>query len=60
MLREWDKKTPGCLETIFANIQNIVPSHLADYQLFDFKRLGAAEGAEESNQSVSWLVAERD
>lgn len=36
MLREWDKKFPGRLETIFSAIQNVVPSHLADTQLHDF------------------------
>ncbi len=39
MLQEWDKKFPGRLETIFSALQNVVPSHLADTQLFDFKSL---------------------
>ena len=30
MLREWDRKFPGRIETIFASIQNVVPTHLAD------------------------------
>jgi len=30
---------PGRLETIFSAIQNVVPSHLADTQLFDFAGL---------------------
>ncbi|MBQ9619242.1 MAG: tRNA 2-thiocytidine(32) synthetase TtcA [Neisseriaceae bacterium] len=37
MLQEWDKRYPGRLETIFTSLQNIVPSHLLDRQLFDFK-----------------------
>ncbi len=36
MLTAWDKKFPGRLETIFASLQNIAPSQLADTQLFDF------------------------
>ena len=39
MLREWDKRFPGRVETIFSAIQNVVPSHLADTQLFDFAGL---------------------
>lgn len=36
MLREWDRKFPGRLETIFSALQNVVPSHLADTNLHDF------------------------
>lgn len=39
MLQGWEKKNPGRLETIFTAMQNVVPSHLADYELFDFKGL---------------------
>ena len=39
MLQEWDRKFPGRLETIFSAVQTVVPSHLADTQLFDFKSL---------------------
>ncbi|AYA40019.1 tRNA 2-thiocytidine(32) synthetase TtcA [Xenorhabdus nematophila] len=36
MLVEWDKKTPGRVESIFKSIQNVSPSQLADKTLFDF------------------------
>jgi tRNA 2-thiocytidine biosynthesis protein TtcA len=39
MLREWDRKFPGRIETIFASIQNVVPTHLADTTLNDFASL---------------------
>lgn len=39
MLREWERKYPGRVETIFASIQNVVPSHLADTSLHDFASL---------------------
>lgn len=39
MLRDWDKRYPGRIETMFSAMQNVVPSHLADYTLFDFKGL---------------------
>ncbi|WP_237386340.1 tRNA 2-thiocytidine(32) synthetase TtcA [Xenorhabdus sp. Sc-CR9] len=39
MLVEWDKKTPGRVESIFKSIQNVSPSQLADKTLFDFANL---------------------
>jgi tRNA 2-thiocytidine biosynthesis protein TtcA len=30
MLRDWDKRYPGRIETMFSAMQNVVPSHLAD------------------------------
>lgn len=39
MLHEWERKYPGRIETIFASLQNIVPSHLADTALHDFSSL---------------------
>ena len=39
MLRDWQKKHPGRIENMFAALQNVVPSHLMDHQLHDFKHL---------------------
>jgi len=39
MMREWQKKFPGRLETMFASLQRVSPSHLLDAQQFDFKNL---------------------
>lgn len=39
MLRDWDKQYPGRIETMFSAMQNVVPSHLNDHQLFDFKNI---------------------
>ena len=36
MLREWDRKFPGRIESIFRSIQNAAPSHLLDRKLFNF------------------------
>jgi tRNA 2-thiocytidine biosynthesis protein TtcA len=41
MLREWEKKHPGRLDNLFHALQNVVPSHLADGTLHDFKGLTA-------------------
>lgn len=41
MLREWDKRNPGRVETIFRSLMNVVPSHLLDRGLFDFAAVAA-------------------
>ncbi|MFZ7235450.1 tRNA 2-thiocytidine(32) synthetase TtcA [Avibacterium gallinarum] len=37
MLQTWDRQYPGRIETMFSAMQNIVPSHLCDKNLFNFK-----------------------
>ncbi|MCO7187284.1 tRNA 2-thiocytidine(32) synthetase TtcA [Pseudoalteromonas sp. XMcav2-N-2] len=39
MLNEWNSTHPGRIESIFTAMQNVVPSHLADHALFDFRTL---------------------
>lgn len=39
MLTDWDKRFPGRIETMFQSMQNIVPSHMVDRNLFDFTNL---------------------
>lgn len=39
MLQDWEHKTPGRLEIMFRALQNVVPSQLADRNLFDFFNL---------------------
>ncbi|MBC7728250.1 MAG: tRNA 2-thiocytidine(32) synthetase TtcA, partial [Microbacteriaceae bacterium] len=39
MLREWEKKHPGRIESMFSALQNVVPSHLMDSNRYDFKGL---------------------
>lgn len=41
MLNDWQKKYPGRVENMFRSIQNIVPSHLMDTNLYNFKELEA-------------------
>ncbi len=44
MLNDWDKRFPGRIETMFRAMQNVVPSHLADFELFDFKSIDKNSG----------------
>ncbi|WP_354625680.1 tRNA 2-thiocytidine(32) synthetase TtcA [Psychromonas sp. MME2] len=44
MLNEWDEKFPGRLESMFTAMQNVIPSHLADTQLFNFKEINKDSG----------------
>ena len=39
MLRDWEKKYPGRIESMFTALQNVVPSHLMDTTRFDFKNI---------------------
>ena len=36
MMAEWDTRYPGRTESVFTAMQNIVPSHLADPEMFGF------------------------
>jgi tRNA s(2)C-32 sulfurtransferase (EC 2.8.1.4) len=41
LLKQWDRQYPGRIESMFTALQNIVPSHLADPALYDFKSIQA-------------------
>ena len=50
LLRDWEKKHPGRLDTIFNALGNVAPSHLMDRELFDFDELAPdEEGAPETH-----------
>lgn len=53
MLNEWERKHPGRIETLLASVQNIVPSHMLDRELFDFAGLGGEDC------DVSWQDPKR-
>jgi len=52
MLRGWDKKFPGRVESIFSAICNVAPSQLGDTALFDFINL-QIDRSEEKPQLVN-------
>lgn len=39
LMREWEKKFPGRVESIFSALSTVVPSHLMDRNLFNFSDL---------------------
>ena len=53
MLAEWERQFPGRTNSIFAALQNVAPSHLADPKLFNFGALGARQ-----TPRSDWLVPE--
>jgi tRNA 2-thiocytidine biosynthesis protein TtcA len=44
MLKDWQQKFPGRVESIFSSLRNVAPSHLADPAAFDFGRLESLRG----------------
>jgi tRNA 2-thiocytidine biosynthesis protein TtcA len=49
MMQEWDRRYPGRTEAVFTAMQNVVPSHLADNSLFNFKELTLDSEVEEGD-----------
>jgi tRNA 2-thiocytidine biosynthesis protein TtcA len=45
MLREWEKRHPGRVDSMFRALSNLVPSHLMDRKLFDFTAVRATGNA---------------
>jgi tRNA 2-thiocytidine biosynthesis protein TtcA len=42
MLRDWDARFPGRIVSIATALKNVVPSHLADSDLFDFRNVSSS------------------
>ena len=49
MMQDWDRRYPGRTEAVFTALQNVVPSHLADNNLFDFRSLKLGDVVEEGD-----------
>jgi tRNA 2-thiocytidine biosynthesis protein TtcA len=41
LLRDWEKRHPGRVESLFTGLQNVIPSHLLDRKLVDFAAIRA-------------------
>jgi len=46
MLRDWEKRIPGRIESVCNALETVVPSHLMDRSLFDFAAVRATGRAE--------------
>ena len=55
MLREWEKKYPGRVDSIFGALAQVAPSHLLDRALFDFGAVRAT-GREEADGDIVFDV----
>ncbi len=53
MLAEWDKLSPGRVDTIFASLQRVSLSQLADSNLFDFQNLEIERDSRVETDAVS-------
>ena len=54
MLREWERKFPGRVESLFSSLQNVVPSHLMDGKEFDFKNLTDSASSVDLDEQPVW------
>lgn len=52
MLRDWESRFPGRVESIFNSLQNVVPSHLLDTGQYDFKALPLTMSEDDEEQPV--------
>jgi tRNA 2-thiocytidine biosynthesis protein TtcA len=52
-LREWERRTPGCTDSMFAALSNVAPSLLLDRRLFDFASLEVTRDA--AGEEDAWL-----
>ena len=55
-LQEWERRVPGCTDSMFAALSNVAPSLLLDGRLFDFRGLRGENAAQEDGDS--WLDQE--
>jgi len=53
MLRDWEERFPGRVESIFSSICNVAPSQLADPAFFDFAGLEALRAASAISSSCA-------
>ncbi len=55
MLNDWQRQYPGRIETLLTSLQNVVPSHMLDRELFDFAGLGG----DSDDDGARWLEPRR-
>jgi len=57
MMQQWERESPGRIETIARALGDIRPSQLSDPKLFDFLSLGHRDGADRAD-AHAWLAGE--
>jgi tRNA 2-thiocytidine biosynthesis protein TtcA len=53
-LQEWERRAPGCTDSMFAALSNVAPSLLLDGRLFDFLSLRREEAVQNGDEDA-WL-----
>ncbi len=43
LMRDWEKRFPGRVDSIFSSLTRVVPSHLMDHRLHDFQNLAVVD-----------------
>ncbi|WP_454063886.1 tRNA 2-thiocytidine(32) synthetase TtcA [Candidatus Nitrospira salsa] len=56
LLSEWEERFPGCKDTIFASLSNVLPEHLLDHKLFDFSTLRKQEEPDDIGAGTPHLL----
>ncbi|MET0327289.1 MAG: tRNA 2-thiocytidine(32) synthetase TtcA [Luteimonas sp.] len=56
MMQQWERDTPGRIETIARALGDIRPSQLSDPKLFDFLALGASTSGAPPADTQAWLA----
>ena len=51
-LHEWEQRSPGCTDSMFAALSNVAPQLLLDRRLFDFIGL---HGSDQKGEDDAWL-----
>jgi tRNA 2-thiocytidine biosynthesis protein TtcA len=52
-MREWEQRSPGCTDSMFAALSNVAPPLLLDRRLFDFEGLNAS--VQPGGHEDAWL-----
>jgi tRNA 2-thiocytidine biosynthesis protein TtcA len=52
LLREWEKRHPGRVETMLSSLKHVRTSHLLDPESFDFRRLPPSRGEPRANEAI--------
>ena len=53
LMRDWEKQFPGRVDNIFSSLSTVVPSHLMDKDLFNFKQLSPS-GIPDANGDIAF------